>query len=129
MAPALPFGAFMDVVRDATLISIDLIVKDAVNEVLLGLRRNEPAAGLWFVLGGRVLKNETLDVAFARLSQVELGITLSRQAAAFYGIWEHFYDSNAGLLPGFSTHYVVFDYQITLNKNTLCLPLDRQYQL
>lgn len=126
--PALPFGAFMNVVRDTPLVSIDLIVKNPANEVLLGLRLNEPAAGFWFVPGGRVLKNETLDAAFARLSQAELGITLSRQAATFHGVWEHFYDSNAGHVPGFGTHYVVLSYQLTLNADELCLPLAEQHQ-
>lgn len=126
--PPLAFEAFMDVVRDTPLISIDLIVKNAANEVLLGLRRNEPAADYWFVPGGRVLKNETLDAAFSRISQAELGISLPRHEASFYGVWEHFYDSNAGRVAGFGTHYVVLAYQLTLNEDALCLPLAEQHQ-
>ncbi|MDC7689654.1 GDP-mannose mannosyl hydrolase [Vogesella indigofera] len=127
-ASALPFEAFLDVVRDAPLISIDLIVKNPANEVLLGLRRNEPAAGFWFVPGGRVLKNETLDAAFERLTQAELGITRPRQDALFYGVWEHFYGSNAGRVAGFGTHYVVLAYQLTLDAAMLCLPQAEQHQ-
>lgn len=127
-ASALPFLAFLDVVRDAPLISIDLIVKNPANEVLLGLRRNEPAAGFWFVPGGRVLKNETLDAAFERLTQAELGITRPRRDALFYGVWEHFYGSNAGQVAGFGTHYVVLAYQLMLDAAILCLPQAEQHQ-
>lgn len=127
-APALAFEDFMDVVRHTPLVSIDLIIKNSADEALLGLRRNEPAAGYWFVPGGRVLKNETLDSAFARLSEAELGITLSRHEANFYGVWEHFYDSNAGRVAGFGTHYVVLAYQLTLEEDELCLPLAEQHQ-
>ena len=60
------------------LISIDLLVQNEHGEYLLGLRNNRPAQGYWFVPGGRVLKNETLDGAFKRLTFEELGIELKR---------------------------------------------------
>lgn len=113
--------AFLNVVRDAPLISIDLIVRDAAARVLLGLRRNPPARDFWFVPGGRVRKNETLDAAFGRLTGVELGCALRRADARFLGVYEHFYDSNAGERPEFGTHYVVLGYELRLETG-LALP-------
>ncbi len=55
--------AFLAVVRDAPLVSIDLVLPDDVGRLLMGLRTNEPARGSWFVPGGRILKDEPLDEA------------------------------------------------------------------
>jgi hypothetical protein len=51
---------FHSVVRLAPLVSIDLIIRNARGEVLLGLRNNEPAKGLFFVPGGIIRKQERL---------------------------------------------------------------------
>jgi colanic acid biosynthesis protein WcaH len=59
------------VIRFAPLIAIDLIIRNARGEVLLGLRKNEPAKGRYFVPGGMILKNERLADAFARLVKTE----------------------------------------------------------
>ena len=65
---------FLEVVRLAPLVAIDLIVADADSRVLVGQRRNRPARGTWFVPGGRIRKDERLDAAFTRLVETELGI-------------------------------------------------------
>ncbi|MDN0084253.1 GDP-mannose mannosyl hydrolase [Crenobacter sp. SG2305] len=123
----LNFDAFLDVVRDAPLISIDLIVENLASEVLLGLRRNQPAAGYWFVPGGRVHKGETLDAAFHRICHTELGRELERSSACFAGEWEHFYPDNAGGVPGFGTHYVVLAYRVKIETADLTLPIGEQH--
>ncbi|STJ10662.1 GDP-L-fucose synthetase [Escherichia coli] len=61
---------------------------------LLGKRTNRPAQGYWFVPGGRVQKDETLEAAFERLTMAELGLRLPITAGQFYGVWQHFYDDN-----------------------------------
>ncbi|MBU6500529.1 MAG: NUDIX domain-containing protein [Patescibacteria group bacterium] len=42
---------------------------------LLGKRINKPAKGQWFVIGGRVLKGESLEAAVRRHVQTETGIS------------------------------------------------------
>jgi hypothetical protein len=59
------------VIRLAPLIAIDLIIRNARGEVLLGLRKNEPAKGCYFVPGGMILKDEWFGEAFARLVKNE----------------------------------------------------------
>jgi colanic acid biosynthesis protein WcaH len=85
---------FKSVIQHTPLISIDLIVRNEQDEVLLGKRVNAPAKDYWFVPGGRVRKNETLDDAFIRLVKEELGIEsgMTRADAKFIGVFEHFYD-------------------------------------
>lgn len=121
----LPRDAFAAVVRDTPLVSIDLIVEDEQGRVLLGLRRNQPAADSWFVPGGRIRKNETLDDACSRLTREELGLSLARADAAFAGVYEHFYDDNALGEPGYGTHYVVLAYRVQVIRERLRLPTEQ----
>lgn len=110
---------FHEVVEATPLVSIDFVVRDPSGRVLLGYRINRPAQGFWFVPGGRILKNETLDSAFERLTEVEIGARLPRARARPLGVYEHFYqDSFFGEAPG--THYVVLAYALSLD-----LELDR----
>ncbi|MFQ5507855.1 MAG: GDP-mannose mannosyl hydrolase [Leptospirillia bacterium] len=102
------------VVRDAPLVSIDLVVTNARGEVLLGLRNNAPARGFWFVPGGRILKGETLPAAFARIARAELGLVLDYADAALLGVYEHHYDDNFADAPGIGTHYVVLAHRVRL---------------
>ncbi|MCW8194198.1 GDP-mannose mannosyl hydrolase [Proteobacteria bacterium 005FR1] len=100
---------FTTVVESTPLVSIDLIVRDSRGRILLGKRLNRPAQGFWFVPGGRVLKNESLDQAFIRLTEAELGQRFERGQAQPIGVFEHFYDDGA-VEEGVSTHYVVLGY-------------------
>ncbi len=114
---------FEEVVKNTPLISIDLVVKNRYNEILLGRRVNEPAKGYWFVPGGRIFKDESLSKAFQRICKSELNSELSMDDADFYGVYEHFYDNNV-FNAEFSTHYVVLAYGITL-KDELDLPSEQ----
>lgn len=123
----LDFASFLQVVRNAPLVSIDLIVQNEAGAYLLGKRLNEPAKGDWFVPGGRIRKNETLDQAFERITQAELGISLKRNTAQLQGVYEHFYETNAGEQAGFGTHYVVLGYHLKVQTADLHLPEQEQH--
>jgi colanic acid biosynthesis protein WcaH len=105
---------FRLVVHATPLISIDLVVQNTRGEILLGQRLNRPAQGSWFVPGGRVRKNETLDKAFERLTSTELGSTFARSQCNFLDLYEHFYpDSFFGEgTEASGTHYVVMAYRL-----------------
>ncbi|QOT80469.1 GDP-mannose mannosyl hydrolase [Cupriavidus basilensis] len=106
---------FLSVVANTPLVSIDLLVTDAQGRVLLGRRRNRPAQGSWFVPGGRIRKDESLDAAFRRIVADELGLTgVERGDAAPRGVFEHHYPDNFAAAPGISTHYVVLAYAWTM---------------
>lgn len=96
--------AFAGIIRHTPLVSIDLIIRNRENQILLGLRRNRPAQGYWFVPGGRIRKNETLAQAQARISRVETGTELS--GGRLIGVFEHIYDDNTFELANVGTHYV-----------------------
>lgn len=119
---------FKSVIQHTPLISIDLIVRNEQGEVLLGKRVNAPAKGYWFVPGGRVRKNETLDDAFVRLVREELGIEsgMTRADAKFLGVFEHFYD-DCVFGDEASTHYLVLAYNINNMRDNFILNASNQH--
>ncbi|PTQ89767.1 GDP-mannose mannosyl hydrolase [Agitococcus lubricus] len=125
MSQLLAKDAFLTVVRDTPLVSIDLVVKDAEGKILLGYRKNSPAKGYWFVPGGRICKNETLDQAFARITLTELGIALKRETAILLGLYDHIYTDNFANVEGIGTHYVVMAYAVELSTAALSLPKEQ----
>jgi colanic acid biosynthesis protein WcaH len=107
---------FLTVVRLTPLVAIDLIVTDGNRRVLLGYRRNRPAQGTWFVPGGRIAKDESLDAAFKRIVNNELGVaSVERSSSRFFGVYEHHYDDNFAGVAGFGSHYVVLAYAMTIS--------------
>jgi len=116
---------FLEVVERTPLVSIDLIVRRNDGGVLLGKRTNEPAKGCWFVPGGRVCKNETIEAAFRRISRDELGKAFTMADAHFLGVFEHLYSTNFAEKPDVGTHYVVLAYQLTPKELSDKLPLDQ----
>ncbi len=103
------------VVRLAPLVAIDLIIRNAQGEILLGLRNNEPAKGCFFVPGGMILKNERLSDAFARILKTETNFAAAIEDARLLGAYEHFYANNRFGEAGYGTHYVVLGYELKID--------------
>jgi colanic acid biosynthesis protein WcaH len=112
MSGPLTRDVFLEVVRHAPLVSIDLVVRRDDGSCLLGWRRNPPAQGWWFVPGGRIRKDEPIPAAFTRVVEAELSAPAALRDARFLGVYEHLYDDNAGGIPGFGTHYVVLAFEL-----------------
>jgi colanic acid biosynthesis protein WcaH len=117
---------FAQVVRNTPLVSIDVIIRNPDQCVLVGLRTNEPAKGKWFVPGGVVRKHERLADAFARIVKDEIGLEASIENARFLGVYEHLYDSNVFGEEEFGTHYVVLAYELKLDHQPPIVS-DRQH--
>lgn len=98
---------FRDVVEKTVLCAIDLVVRNPRGEVLLGLRKNRPAQGYWFVPGGRIHKGERLDEALGRVSLEEIGLVFRAADVRLLGVFDHIYEDNVFGAAGFGTQYVV----------------------
>ncbi|MBT81716.1 MAG: GDP-mannose mannosyl hydrolase [Alteromonadaceae bacterium] len=126
----LPPDTFKTVIESTPLVSIDLIVRNNLGEVLLGLRTNSPAQHYWFVPGGRIQKNETMAEAFSRLCEAELGLKKRISDAQFLGPYEHFYEDSV-FAKTVSTHYVVLGFEfiadIELSELPSCQHVDYQW--
>jgi colanic acid biosynthesis protein WcaH len=124
----LPDVLFEKIIANAPLIAIDLIVEDSKRRMLLGWRNNPPAKASWFVPGGRVRKNESLDIAFARITEAELGQTFQREQSVFVGIYQHFYPDNFLGQHGATTHYLALAHRLWTGDCQLDLPLSQHAQ-
>lgn len=118
---------FQIIVQHTPLVSIDLIIKNAQDQVLLGRRNNRPAQGYWFVPGGRIRKNESLAMAFERLTINELGQAFSIDEASALGVFEHLY-SDSIFSDQLSTHYIVLAYEIVIDYTPQTLPLEQHHK-
>jgi len=117
------------VIRLAPLVAINLIIRNARSEVLLGLRTNEPAKDRYFVPGRMITKNERLAEASARIVKNETGRAAKFEDARLLGVFEHFYDNNRSGKAGYGTHYVVLGYRLEWGETTPPKPDDQQSEL
>jgi colanic acid biosynthesis protein WcaH len=125
----LPLDAFMHVVKHAPLVSIDLLVYNDSNQILLGWRKNQPAKDFWFVPGGRIHKDETIPAAFARITLSETGMPCEIAHAVFHGVYEHHYPGdNFAAQPDFGTHYIVLAFEIKLTHTDIPLPREQHVE-
>jgi len=106
----------LEIIEATPLVSIDLIIKNPSEKVLLGKRINRPAKGYWFVPGGRIIKNETIVHALKRISLKEMGQDLSTEAHRLLGAYDHIYEDNFLNVDGINTHYVVLAFSILLQQ-------------
>ena len=110
----IPIEQFKTVVENTPLISIDFIIENSEGKFLLGKRVNAPACGYWFTLGGRILKNETINDAIQRLSNKEFNKTVTKEMLVFCSTFEHFYEESF-VDEKISTHYIVLVYKIKID--------------
>ena len=110
------------VIRLAPLVSIDLIIRDPDNRVLLGLRNNDPAKGYYFVPGGIILKDEPLAEAFTRIMKKEINRPGRLEQARLLGVFDHFYQTNRSGDPGYGTRYVVLAHEVRLQDTSGVAP-------
>lgn len=116
----LDFDTFKIVIKSTPLISIDFIIKNDNDQILLGQRINKPASGYLFTIGGRIYKNERLEDAKNRILLDETGLNLRELKSRFLGVFEHFY-TDSFVSDSISTHYINLAYEITV-KNIENLP-------
>jgi len=62
----IPLDKYTDILKVLPILCADVVVQNASGEYLLIKRNNEPKKGEWWVIGGRVLKGETLEEAARR---------------------------------------------------------------
>jgi colanic acid biosynthesis protein WcaH len=117
VARPLPADEFRFVIERTPLVSLDLLVRDPAGRLLVGLRRNEPARGCYFVPGGRIGKGSTHQEALREIAEVEIGLTgLEWDDRNVEGVFTHLYDANALGAAGVTTHYVVIAYRVDVES-------------
>jgi colanic acid biosynthesis protein WcaH len=93
-------------------VSIDLLVINTRDEVLLGKKHNRPLQNFWFVPGGQLRKDECVSDAFTRIAREEIGQDMAMAEARFLGVYEHLYAEDHTNREGFGAHFLALVYRI-----------------
>ena len=117
--PAEQYQMIMDVMPITT-VEIIFFNPDKT-KVLLGKRTNEPLKGIFYTMGGRLLKNETFVEAAIRQAKVEAGLNISPDLIYFGGINDEIHTHSA--FPNINYHAanifygtIIDDQKITLDN-------------
>ncbi len=89
----IPAEHYKQILEVMPLLCVDVIIKNSRGEYLLVRRANEPLQGQWWVIGGRVLKNETLEQAVIRKVKQEVGLTIRELTPV--GYYEDRFEKNS----------------------------------
>ncbi len=76
MATKLPEEEYRDIYAKAPRLAVELLVKNEEG-ILLVKRDIPPGIGLWYLPGGTVLFDESVEEAVQRIGQEELGVEVS----------------------------------------------------
>lgn len=93
----IPKEKYAEIMEVLPILCVDIIIKNLHDEYLLIKRANEPLKGEWWVIGGRVLKGETLRQAAIRKIKEEVGLTASN--LELVGYYEDIYENNPFGMP------------------------------
>lgn len=91
----LPSELYGSIVRDTVVCCVDILLvrmKNGKKEALLVERSSEPAKGLWWLPGGRLVKGETFFAAAKRKARQETGIAPELVTPIqVLGVWNTFF--------------------------------------
>ncbi len=73
----IPQEKYIKTIETIPILCVDLVIQNMARQYLLVKRNNEPLKDEWWVVGGRVLKGETIIQAGIRKAKQELGSDLS----------------------------------------------------
>lgn len=73
----IPLKEYQKILEVLPILCVDIIAENSKGEYLLIKRANEPKKDVWWVIGGRVLKGETLEQGARRKVKEETGLEIT----------------------------------------------------
>ena len=73
----IPTDEYVQIIKVLPILCVDVVIQNSMGEYLLVKRANEPLKGKWWVIGGRVIKGETLEKAAIRKVMEEVGLKVN----------------------------------------------------
>ena len=73
----IPADQYREILEVLPILCVDIVINNPKGEYLLIKRANEPLKGRWWVVGGRVLKGETLKQTAVRKAAEEVGLKIT----------------------------------------------------
>ncbi|MDE2173226.1 MAG: NUDIX domain-containing protein [Patescibacteria group bacterium] len=116
----LPIEKYREILEVTPVCTVDVLFfnKDRT-KTLLFKRTNEPLKGIYFSIGGRLLKNERLEDCAVRQTLREAGIHIQKVRLVFGGTQEEFHPTS--VFNGVSYHVVGFFYGCILGDEEIVL--------
>lgn len=74
----IPEDNYKQIIELLPILCVDIMVKNRKGKYLLIQRAREPLKGFWWVIGGRVMKGETLEEGAIRKIREETGIVVDK---------------------------------------------------
>ena len=100
MKKSIPDEDYKKILEHIPICCVDLIIREG-NKILLILRKDNPARGLWWFPGGRLIKGEKLENAAIRKAFQEVGLKIKiiKQIGAYQTIFDDgpFPEMNGGV--------------------------------
>ena len=122
----IPDKKFKEILNLMTICTADLIfLNKNRTKILLFKRKNKPLKGIYFAIGGRLLKNEKIIDGAVRQAIREAGLRIKKNKLRFEGIEEKIHKNSA--FRNISYHTVVFYYSYILDEARIKLRLDNQH--
>jgi len=107
------------------IVSVDVIIlNQAMDKIYLFKRSNKPLSGVYYTLGGRTLKSESIvDTAIRKIKE-EAGISIGRESLFWGGISEEYYKGS--IFKDVDTHNVNIFYGYIAPED-LSVQIDSQH--
>jgi colanic acid biosynthesis protein WcaH len=103
----IPAEQYQQIIQVLPILCVDVVITNTRGEYLLIKRANQPRKGEWWVIGGRLLRGETLEGAAVRKVREETSLHV--QAVHPIGYYEAVSQENPfGLAPRLHAVSVVF---------------------
>lgn len=90
----LPDDMYKDIILTSIIPTVDILFLDRENRLLLWLRNNEPLGWIYYILGGRRWKGESLIESAVRKAQEELHISIDPDKLQFLNIYDDIFDNS-----------------------------------
>ena len=78
---------YQQIIKRTVVLCVDIIIRNHTGQVLLVKRANDPLKGEWWVIGGRMEKQETVLTACIRKVREEVGLAVQNLRPV--GFYEH----------------------------------------
>ena len=106
--------------------TIDLVLLNKTRDkTLLFKRNNEPVKGVYFTIGGRLLKGENFLKGAVRQAKREFGLKIDPKKTIFIGVTQDFYKNS--IYKNVSYHNVVAFCAYILENEDINSKLDSQH--
>lgn len=103
------------IIENSIIETVDFIVLNEQNKILLWLRNNEPLKWIYYIPWWRRYKNEKIMDSLKRKFYEELWISINKDKIIFLWIYDDIYPNS--MFWGISSHYAPITYVYKLNKN------------